>query len=112
MVMVFPLKSRTAPISCKVCLSMIRLYKGDGAPTSYSTISGVRRTDLLAEHSIKEMSIVPTFFCLKGAVGSAPRLWHSPLHSWYVLLRPFFDEKEVTTQSCVKQYPYSFLFNY
>jgi hypothetical protein len=61
MVMVFSLKSRTAPISCKVCLPMIRLYKSDGALTSYSTISGVRRTDLLAEYSIKEMSIVPTF---------------------------------------------------
>jgi hypothetical protein len=47
MVMVFSLKSRTAPISCKVCLHMIRSYKGDGAPTLYSTISGVRRTDLL-----------------------------------------------------------------
>jgi hypothetical protein len=45
---------------------------------------------------------------LKGAVGSAPRLWNSPLHSWYVLLRPFSDEKEVTTQPSVKEYPYSF----
>ncbi len=58
---VFFLKSRTAPISCKVCLPMIRSYKGDGAPTSYSIISGVRRTNLLVEYSIKEMSIVPTF---------------------------------------------------
>jgi hypothetical protein len=40
---------------------MIRSYKGDGAPTLYSTISGVRRTDLLAEYSIKEVSIVPNF---------------------------------------------------
>jgi hypothetical protein len=38
------------------------LYKGDGAPTLYSTISGVRRTDLLAEYSIKEMSVIHTFF--------------------------------------------------
>jgi hypothetical protein len=108
MVMVFSLKSRTAPISCKVCLPMIRLYKGDGAPTSYSTISGVRQTNLLVEYSMKEMSIVPTIFCLKGAIGSAPQLWNSPLHSQYVLLRPFSDEKEVTTQPSVKQYPYSF----
>jgi hypothetical protein len=61
MVMVFSLKSRTAPISCKVCLPMIRSYKGDGAPTLYSTISGVRCTDLLAEYSIMETSIVSTF---------------------------------------------------
>jgi hypothetical protein len=58
MVMVFSVTSRTAPILCKVCL---RSYKGDGAPTLYSTISGVSRTDLLAEYSIREMSIVPTF---------------------------------------------------
>ncbi len=113
MVMVFSLKSRTTPISCKVCLPMIRSLKGDGAPTSYSTISGVRQTDLLVvEYSIKEISIVPTFFCLKGAVGSAPRLWNSPLLSRYVLFRPFFDEKEVTTQPSVEQYHYGFLFNY
>ncbi len=62
MVMVFSVESRTAPILCKVFLPMVRLYNGDGAPTSYSTILGVRRTDLLAEYSIKEMSIVPTFF--------------------------------------------------
>jgi hypothetical protein len=62
MVMVFSVKSRTTPILCKVCLPMIRSYKGDGAPTSYSTISGGRQTDLLVEYSIKEISIVPTFF--------------------------------------------------
>jgi hypothetical protein len=62
MVMVFSLKSGTAPILCKVCLPMIRWYKGDGAPTLYSIISGVRHTDLIVEYSIKEMSIVPTFF--------------------------------------------------
>ncbi len=56
------LKSRSAPISCQVCLPMIRLYKGDGASTSYSTILGVRRTDLLAKYSIKKMWIVTTFF--------------------------------------------------
>ncbi len=61
MVMVFSLKSRTALTSCKVCLPMIRSYKGDGSSTLYSTISGVRHTDLLAEYSIKEMSIVPIF---------------------------------------------------
>jgi hypothetical protein len=69
----FSLKSRTTPILCKVCLPMIRSYKGDGAPTLYSTMSGVRQTNLLVEYSIKEISIAPTFFCLKGAVGSAPR---------------------------------------
>ena len=36
-------------------------------------------------------------FYLKGAAGSVPIVWYSPLHSRYVLIRPFFDEKEVTT---------------
>jgi len=40
MVMVFSLKSRTVPISCKVCLSIMRSYKGVCAPTSYSTCQG------------------------------------------------------------------------
>ena len=59
----FEVQDRTYIV--KVCLPMIRSYKGDGAPILYSTISGVRRTDLLAEYSIKEMSIVPTFFVWK-----------------------------------------------
>ncbi len=44
---------------------MIRLHKGDGAPILYSTISGVSITDLLAEYSIKEMSIILTVFVQK-----------------------------------------------
>jgi hypothetical protein len=71
MVMVFSLKSRTAHILCKVCLPMFRPYRDVLAPASYSTISGVSQTDLLAEYSTKKMSISPTFF-LKGAIGSAP----------------------------------------
>ncbi len=55
------LKSRTASMSCKVCLPMIRSYIGALAPASYSTISGVRWTDLLEEYSKKEMLISPTF---------------------------------------------------
>jgi hypothetical protein len=56
----FEVQDRTYIV--QVCLPMIRSYKGDGAPTLYSTISGVRQTDLLVEYSIKEMSIIPTFF--------------------------------------------------
>ncbi len=41
-VMVFSLKSRTVPKSCKVCLPMIRPYIGAVATAWYSTISGVR----------------------------------------------------------------------
>ena len=41
MVMIFSFKSRTAPISCKVCLPMIRSYRGSEAPASYSTMSGI-----------------------------------------------------------------------
>ena len=65
MVMVFSLKSNTAPISCKVCLPIIRSYKGAVAPASYSTMSGVRCTDLLSEYSAKERVISPTFLVLK-----------------------------------------------
>ncbi len=64
-VMDLSLKSRTAPMSCKVCLPMIRSYIGALAPESYSTISGVRRTDLLTEYSTKEMSMPPTFLVWK-----------------------------------------------
>ena len=53
-VMVFSLKSSTAPISCKVCFSIMRSYIGAVAPASYSTMSGVRWTDLLSEYSTKE----------------------------------------------------------
>jgi len=52
MVMVFSLKSSTAPISCNVCLLMMRSYKGAVAPASYSTMSGVKWIDLLSEYSI------------------------------------------------------------
>ncbi len=64
-VMVLSLKSRTAPISCRLCLPMIRSYRGLLAPGSYSTISGVRCTDLLMEYSTKEISISPTFLVRK-----------------------------------------------
>ncbi len=64
-VMVFSLKSSTAPISCKVCLPIIRSYIGSEAPASYSTMSGVRWTDLLHEYSTKERVTSPTLFVLK-----------------------------------------------
>ncbi len=64
-VMVLSLKSRTAPMSCKLCLPMIRSYRGSLAPGSYSTVSGVRCTDLLMEYSAKEMSISSTFLVWK-----------------------------------------------
>ncbi len=65
MVMVFYLKSNTAPILCKVCLPIIRSYKGAVASALYSTMSGVRWTDLLSEYSTKERVISPTLFVLK-----------------------------------------------
>ncbi len=52
-------------MSCKLYLPMIRSYRGSLAPGSYSTISGVRCTDLLMEYSAKEMSISPTFLVWK-----------------------------------------------
>jgi hypothetical protein len=65
MVMVLSLKSNTVPLSCKVCLPMIRLYNGGSPPLGYSTISGHRCTFLLAEYSTKEISFSPTFLVLK-----------------------------------------------
>ncbi len=66
MVMVFSLKSNTAPISCKVCLPTIRSYNGGGSPLEYSTMSGCRCTFLLAdEYLTKESSTSPTFLVLK-----------------------------------------------
>ncbi len=65
MVMVLSLKSNTAPISCKVCLPMIRSYNGSGPPLEYSTISGRRCTFLFAEYLTKESSTSPTFLVLK-----------------------------------------------
>jgi hypothetical protein len=109
MVMVFSLKSRTAPILCKVCLPMIRSYKGDGVPILYSTISGVSHTDLLAEYSIKEMSIVPTFLS-ERCRWMCPLIVAQPSSQLVCTFATLFYEKEVTTQSCVKQYPYSFFF--
>jgi hypothetical protein len=64
-VMVLSLKSNTAPISCKVCLPMIRSYNGSGPPLEYSTISGCRCTFLLAEYPTKESLTSPTFLVLK-----------------------------------------------
>jgi hypothetical protein len=65
MVMVLSLKSSMAPISCKVCLPMIRSYNGGGPPLEYLTISGLRSTFLLAEYSTKESWTSPTFLVLK-----------------------------------------------
>jgi hypothetical protein len=65
MVVVLSLKSNTAPISCKVCLPMIRLYNGGGPLLGYSTVSGCRCTFLLAEYSPNRSSTSPTFLVLK-----------------------------------------------
>jgi hypothetical protein len=65
MVMVLSLKSNTAPISCKVCLPMIRLYNSGGHPLEYLTISECRCTFLLAEYLTKKSSTAPTFLVLK-----------------------------------------------
>ncbi len=59
------LKSNTTPISCKVCLQMMRSYNSCRPPLGYSTISGLRCTFLLAEYSTKESSNSPTFLVLK-----------------------------------------------
>ncbi len=50
-------------------MPIIRSYKGAVAPASYSTMSGVRCTDLLSEYSAKERVISPTFLVLKVPFG-------------------------------------------
>ncbi len=65
MVIVLSLKSNMVPISCKVCLPMIRSYSKGGPPLEYSTMSGCRCTLLLAEYLTKESSTSPTFLVLK-----------------------------------------------
>ncbi len=65
MVMFFSLKSNTVPMSCKVCLPIIRSYNGGVLPWGYSTISRCRCTFLLAEYSTKESWTSPTFLVLK-----------------------------------------------
>ncbi len=65
MVIVLSLKSNTAPISCKVCLPIIRSYNGGGPPLEYSMISGRRCTFLFAEYLTKESLTSPTFLVLK-----------------------------------------------
>ncbi len=65
MVMVLSLKSNTAPISCKVCLPMIRLYNSSGPPLEYLKISRHRCTFLFAEYLTKESSTSPTLLVLK-----------------------------------------------
>ncbi len=65
MVMVLSIKSNMVPISCKVCLPMIRSYNSGGHPLEYSTMSGCRCTFLLAEYSTTESLTSPTFLVLK-----------------------------------------------
>jgi hypothetical protein len=72
-VMVFSLKSSTAPKSCKVCLPIITSYNGSMPTRGYLTISGHRCTLLLAEYSTHKGELnITHLFGLKGAVGSAP----------------------------------------
>jgi hypothetical protein len=52
---------------------------------------------LLVEYSCKGDVNLTHLFCLKDANGSAHDRGGCPLSSRYVLVRPFFDEKEVTT---------------
>jgi hypothetical protein len=93
MVMVLSLKSNTAPISCKVCLPMIRLYNGGGPPLGYSTISGRRCTYLLVEYSMKEISPSPTFLVLKVPLEVHHDFGTALLTTGMYLLDPFFRNR-------------------
>jgi hypothetical protein len=93
MVMVLSLKSNTAPISCKVCLLMIRLYNGSSPPLEYSTISGHRCTFLLAEYSTKENLTSPTFLVLKVSLEVLHDSATALLTTGMYLLDPFSKKR-------------------
>jgi hypothetical protein len=72
MVLVLSFKSNTVPISCKVCLPMIRSYSGSGPPLEYSTISGRRCTFFTCRIFNKGELNFTHLLSFEGAVESAP----------------------------------------
>jgi hypothetical protein len=52
-------------VQCLLANYQVIQRKGAVAPDSYSTMSGVRWTDLLSEYSTKERVTSPTLFVLK-----------------------------------------------
>ncbi len=94
-VIVLSWKSNFTPRLCIVCLPVMRSYIGAWSSRLYSTISGWRRTFLLAEYSTKEISMlhVAHIVCDKSAIGSAPRLRDNPLHNWNAFTGPFFMKR-------------------
>jgi hypothetical protein len=93
MVMVLSLKSNTAPISCKVCLPIIRLYNGGGPPLEYLAISRRRCTFLFAEYSTKESSTSPTVLVLKVPLEVLQDSGTSLLTTGMYLLDPFSKKR-------------------
>ncbi len=93
MVMVLSLKSNTVPISCKVCLPMIKSYSGGGPPLEYSTISRRRCTFLLAEYSTKENLTSPTFLVLKVPLEKLHDSGTALLTTGMYLLDPFSKKR-------------------
>ena len=86
----------TAPKSYKLCLPMIKSYRGALALTSYSTILvlGVRCNTAFSSWICLQgrcKSHPPSLF--EGVIRSAPWMRHSPLHSRYVLIRHLFRQK-------------------
>jgi hypothetical protein len=93
MVMVPSLKSNTVPISCKVCLPMIRSYNGFGPPLRYSTISRRRCTFLLVEYSTKESSTSLIFLVLKVPLEVLHDSGTALFTTGMYLLDPFFKKR-------------------
>ena len=89
MVMVFSLKSRTLPISCKVCLSINQVVQRCLRSYFVLHMSGVSFTDLLAEYSIRMCQLHPPF-CLKGAF-EVPHDRAAYPSSWQVCTFDFWD---------------------
>ncbi len=110
MVMVFSLKSNTALISCKVCLPMIRSYNGFSFGILHNVWVQVHLFACWIFHK-RELNFTH-LLSFEGAIGSVPWLWDSPYHNGYVLIRSFFQKKEVPTWSCVQEDPDSLMLCY
>ncbi len=93
MVMVFSLKYNTVPISCIVCLPMIRSYNGYEPPLGYSTISRLMCTFLLAEYSVKEKLTSPIFLVLYVPLEVLHDSWTALLTTGIYLLDPFSKKR-------------------
>jgi hypothetical protein len=96
-VVVFSWKSNFTPRLCILCLPTVRSYIGVWSPRLYSTMSGRRRTFLLAEYSTEEISMSPTLSVMKVPLEVPHERGTTHFATEMCLLDPFFHIKEVPT---------------